>query len=93
MRGGVGTSLGARPQPLRGHYPCLTLQGGVTIGPQNVAANEGGGLYLGKGSTTTFNGCTISGNKAKTGVGYYEQNGATINPLILINNDGFQRGN
>jgi hypothetical protein len=70
----------------------LTLTAGVGIG-DNQAADEGGGLYLNSTSTTTFNGCTIDGNQAALGVGYYEQNGATINPLAINNPDGFARGN
>jgi predicted outer membrane repeat protein len=69
----------------------LTLAGRVTI-QQNSAATSGGGLYLATPSTTTFNGCTISGNQAPTGVGYYKQNGATINPLKIDNQDGFNEG-
>jgi hypothetical protein len=71
----------------------LTLTAGVTIGPNNQAAGnggagDGGGVFLASKSTATFDGCTVSGNQASAqGVGVYEQNGATVNIISLTDND------
>lgn len=59
----------------------LTLTGALNnptqnIGPDNSAIN-GGGMYLGKASTTTFNGALVQGNKATgKGVGIAYEQGA-----------------
>lgn len=55
----------------------------------NTAANQGGGLYLATGSTTTFASVLVDGNKANgfgnglgpaNGPGVYWQTNATVNP-------------
>lgn len=41
-------------------------------------------MYLKKGSTTNFNGCTVQGNRAsQDGVGVYWQTDADVNPQPL----------
>lgn len=65
----------------------LTLQNGVTF-TANKNAQEGGGLYLAIGSTTTFGGCTVKGNFATTGVGVYQQTNAQGTTAKVINLPG-----
>jgi hypothetical protein len=62
------------------------------IGPGNSAIN-GGGMYLGKASATTFNGVTVDSNKLSgnmgKGKGIAYENGAAMNglPAGLTDND------
>jgi hypothetical protein len=71
----------------------VTIKG--TLYPANVddntAKNQGGGLYLGKNSTTAFNGVTVESNKANgklpNGAGVYEQQGSTVNIFSLTDKD------
>jgi hypothetical protein len=59
----------------------LTLKNEVTDS-FNGSLYQGGGMYLGSASTTTFGaypGCMVSGNSAIKGAGVYEQNDPTVN--------------
>jgi hypothetical protein len=70
----------------------------LTIGPGNSAIN-GGGMYLGAASTTTFNGVTVSGNQLignppmGKGKGVAFEKNATLNGLPAGLNDPDDNGN
>jgi len=67
----------------------LTISGGKILG-----SGGGGGLYDGRGSTTTLTNCTVSGNSAGVGGGLANVGGTTTltNCTVSSNSAGFGGG-